>query len=195
MPAHGERSAVVGRGTSWFMAQSYAVLRESAGHGVTDAFAASEAFVDRGYDALVAITPSCPPPELLAPRDGVRGSTRPGGLAGRAAGRLERRFRAFDVSNGEAVVDEPFAFLEARPPAMLASVRGIGEPNDLDIRPVCEGQKCVLGPPVVVPPAGRGGEAERTQVNGRTVEIAHGHHNVVEATHAHAGRRRHRVPS
>ena len=56
LPASGERIAVVGCGTSWFMAQSYAVLRESTGHGITDAFAASEAFVDRGYDAIVAIT-------------------------------------------------------------------------------------------------------------------------------------------
>jgi fructoselysine-6-P-deglycase FrlB-like protein len=58
LPADGRKIAVVGCGTSWFMAQSYAHLRESAGRGLTDAFAASEAFVDRGYDAVVAITRS-----------------------------------------------------------------------------------------------------------------------------------------
>ena len=52
LPADGQKIAVVGCGTSWFMAQSYAFLRETAGRGVTDAFAASEAFVDRGYDAV-----------------------------------------------------------------------------------------------------------------------------------------------
>jgi fructoselysine-6-P-deglycase FrlB-like protein len=54
------------------MAQSYAVLRERAGHGVTDAFAASEAFVDRGYDAIVAITRSGTTTEVLELLDGLR---------------------------------------------------------------------------------------------------------------------------
>src|SRR3954451_22812814 len=40
LPAPGERVAVIGCGTSWFVAQSYAQLREAAGHGETDAFAA-----------------------------------------------------------------------------------------------------------------------------------------------------------
>lgn len=58
LPADGEKIAVIGCGTSWFMAQSYAALRESAGKGITDAFAASEAFLVRDYDAVVAITRS-----------------------------------------------------------------------------------------------------------------------------------------
>ena len=82
LPASGERIAVVGCGTSWFMAQSYAVLRESAGHGITDAFAASEAFVDRGYDAIVAITRSGTTTEVLELLDGVRGRIRTVGLVG-----------------------------------------------------------------------------------------------------------------
>ncbi len=47
------------------MAQSYAALRETAGQGQTDAFAASEAFVDRDYDAVVAITRSGTTTEVL----------------------------------------------------------------------------------------------------------------------------------
>ena len=82
LPAPGERIAVVGCGTSWFMAQSYAVLRESTGHGITDAFAASEAFVDRGYDAIVAITRSGTTTEVLELLDGVRGRIRTVGLVG-----------------------------------------------------------------------------------------------------------------
>ncbi|GAA2068049.1 SIS domain-containing protein [Leifsonia soli] len=74
LPAAGERIAVVGCGTSWFMAQSYAALRETAGHGVTDAFAASEAFVDRDYDAIVAITRSGTTTEVLELLDALRGS-------------------------------------------------------------------------------------------------------------------------
>ena len=42
LPAPGERVAVVGCGTSSFIAQCYAVAREAAGLGETDAFAASE---------------------------------------------------------------------------------------------------------------------------------------------------------
>ena len=82
LPSSGERVAVVGCGTSWFMAQSYAVLRESTGHGVTDAFAASEAFVDRGYDAIVAITRSGTTTEVLELLEGVRGRIRTVGLVG-----------------------------------------------------------------------------------------------------------------
>lgn len=58
LPAAGERVAVVGCGTSWFMAQAYAELREAGGHGETDAFAASQMPRSRRYDRVVAITRS-----------------------------------------------------------------------------------------------------------------------------------------
>ncbi|MCF3147750.1 SIS domain-containing protein [Streptomyces platensis] len=75
LPKPGQRVAVVGCGTSWFMAQSYAALREAAGQGVTDPFAASEAFLgsDRGYDAVVAITRSGTTTEVLRVLDAVKG--------------------------------------------------------------------------------------------------------------------------
>ncbi|GAA4587515.1 SIS domain-containing protein [Planotetraspora phitsanulokensis] len=65
LPAPGERVAVVGCGTSWFVAQSYAVLRERAGHGETDAFAASEVPLGRPYDRVVALTRSGTTTEVL----------------------------------------------------------------------------------------------------------------------------------
>ena len=58
LPRPGERVAVVGCGTSWFVAMSYAVLREGAGQGTTDAFAASEYPATRDYDRVVAISRS-----------------------------------------------------------------------------------------------------------------------------------------
>lgn len=76
LPAAGERVAVVGCGTSWFMAQSYAALREAAGHGVTDAYAASEAAVDRDYDAIVALSRSGTTTEVIELIDGLRGRSR-----------------------------------------------------------------------------------------------------------------------
>ena len=58
LPAPGERVAVVGCGTSWFMAKAYACLREKSGQGETDAFQASEFPYARRYDRVVAITRS-----------------------------------------------------------------------------------------------------------------------------------------
>lgn len=65
LPTHGTRVAVVGCGTSWFVAQAYAAIREEAGHGLTDAFAASEFPADRRYDLIVAITRSGTTTEVL----------------------------------------------------------------------------------------------------------------------------------
>jgi fructoselysine-6-P-deglycase FrlB-like protein len=65
LPDRGERVAVVGCGTSWFMAQAYAALRESSGAGETDAFAASEIPLGRRYDRLLAITRSGTTTEVL----------------------------------------------------------------------------------------------------------------------------------
>jgi fructoselysine-6-P-deglycase FrlB-like protein len=58
LPVRGERVAVIGCGTSWFVGQAYAALRERAGAGETDAFAASEAPVGRRYDRVVALSRS-----------------------------------------------------------------------------------------------------------------------------------------
>jgi fructoselysine-6-P-deglycase FrlB-like protein len=80
LPADGQRIAVVGCGTSWFMAQAYASLRERGGRGETDAFAASEALVDRDYDAIVAITRSGTTTEVLELLDAVRSHARRGGV-------------------------------------------------------------------------------------------------------------------
>ena len=55
----GERLAIIGCGTSWFVAQVIARLREEGGFGLTDAFAASEAQVaGRDYDAVLALSRS-----------------------------------------------------------------------------------------------------------------------------------------
>lgn len=82
LPATGQRIAVVGCGTSWFMAQSYAALRESRGQGETDAFPASEAFVDRGFDAVVALTRSGTTSEVLELVTRLRGHVRTIGIVG-----------------------------------------------------------------------------------------------------------------
>lgn len=65
LPKSGERVAVVGCGTSWFMAMAYAALREARGDGETDAFAASEFPRERRYDRVMAITRSGTTTEVL----------------------------------------------------------------------------------------------------------------------------------
>jgi fructoselysine-6-P-deglycase FrlB-like protein len=65
LPARGERVAVAGCGTSWFMAQSYAAAREQAGQGETDAFAASEMPLGRRYDRVVVLSRSGTTTEIL----------------------------------------------------------------------------------------------------------------------------------
>ncbi|MDY0812645.1 SIS domain-containing protein [Kitasatospora purpeofusca] len=76
LPEAGERVAVIGCGTSWFMGQAYAALRESGGQGVTDAFAASEFPGVRSYDRVVALTRSGTTTEVLDVLDRVRGRVR-----------------------------------------------------------------------------------------------------------------------
>jgi fructoselysine-6-P-deglycase FrlB-like protein len=74
LPEAGERVAVVGCGTSWFVAQAYAALREGAGQGETDAFAASEMPSGRRYDRILMLTRSGTTTEvldLLADLDGT----------------------------------------------------------------------------------------------------------------------------
>lgn len=76
LPATGERIAVVGCGTSFYMAQAYAALREESGQGESDAFAASEFPFGRRYDRVVALTRSGTTTEVLDLLGRLRGVTR-----------------------------------------------------------------------------------------------------------------------
>ncbi|MEV7250668.1 SIS domain-containing protein [Streptomyces cyaneofuscatus] len=76
LPASGERTAVVGCGTSYFMAQAYAALREGSGQGETDAFAASEFPAGRRYDRIVALSRSGTTTEVLGLLAQAKGTRR-----------------------------------------------------------------------------------------------------------------------
>ncbi|WP_432119764.1 SIS domain-containing protein [Streptomyces sp. bgisy032] len=76
LPEPGERVAIVGCGTSYFMAQAAAALREGAGQGETDAFAASEFPHGRAYDRVVALTRSGTTTEVLDLLARLKGLTR-----------------------------------------------------------------------------------------------------------------------
>lgn len=73
LPEKGQRVAIIGCGTSWFMAQAYAALRERAGHGLTDAWVAPETPLDRDYDLLIALSRSGTTTEVVEVVEQVRG--------------------------------------------------------------------------------------------------------------------------
>ncbi|MFS0732271.1 SIS domain-containing protein [Microbacterium sp. 1P10UB] len=75
LPSPGERVAFVGCGTSWFVAMSAAVRRETAGLGLSDAFAASEFPAGREYDRVVAISRSGTTTEVIELLAAVDGPT------------------------------------------------------------------------------------------------------------------------
>ncbi|MFJ6167932.1 SIS domain-containing protein [Micromonospora orduensis] len=112
LPRPGERVAVVGCGTSYFMAQSFAALRESAGQGETDAFAASEFPAGRRYDRVVAITRSGTTTEVIALLDQLPPGSRSTVLttdAGRPVTRLVSDCVVLDFADEESVVQTRFA--------------------------------------------------------------------------------------
>jgi fructoselysine-6-P-deglycase FrlB-like protein len=71
LPAPGRRLAVIGCGTSYFIAQAIAVLREAQGLGETDAFVASEMPLGRGYDDVLAISRSGTTTEVVRALDAL----------------------------------------------------------------------------------------------------------------------------
>lgn len=101
LPARDARVAVIGCGTSWFMAQSYAALREAAGFGETDAFTASELPAGRRYDAIVALTRSGTTTEVLEVAEREKGRTPVIAVLGDDASPL--------VSLADEVIAMPFA--------------------------------------------------------------------------------------
>lgn len=75
LPAPGERVAAIGCGTSWFMSQAYATLREARGLGETDAFTATEFPSGRRYDRAVLLSRSGTTTEVARLAAELRGAT------------------------------------------------------------------------------------------------------------------------
>lgn len=110
MPEPGEKVAVVGCGTSWFIAQAYANLRERAGQGLTDAYTATEAFLGRGYDRIVLLSRSGTTTEII---DVARTTSVPATLVtavgdGPVARHVEHEV-VLDFADEESVVQTRFA--------------------------------------------------------------------------------------
>lgn len=74
-PAEGERVLVLGCGTSYYAGHAYALMREAAGAGVTDALVASDLPTHlRDYDRVVAISRSGVSTDLLEAVQRVAGT-------------------------------------------------------------------------------------------------------------------------
>ena len=74
LPLFGARVAFIGCGTSLYMSQAVAALRESSGQGESDAFAASEFPSGRSYDLVVAISRSGTTTEVVRALEAVEGT-------------------------------------------------------------------------------------------------------------------------
>jgi fructoselysine-6-P-deglycase FrlB-like protein len=111
LPARGERVAVIGCGTSWHIASAVAAARQAAGHGDTDAFAASE-FPARAYDSVVAITRSGATSEVLRALRAVPGSVRKLGITADASAPVREavdQLLVLDYADEQSVVQTRFA--------------------------------------------------------------------------------------
>jgi fructoselysine-6-P-deglycase FrlB-like protein len=163
LPARGARIAVTGCGTSWYIAQAYARMREARGHGVTDAFATSE-MPSRGYDGVVAITRSGTTTEVLELLDSLAGRIPAVVVTADATSPVVSRATAvvvLDFADEESVVQTRFAT------TTLALLRAhLGD----DIGPVSADAEAALRAPL-------NGAVEAEQVTflgaGWTVGLAH----------------------
>jgi fructoselysine-6-P-deglycase FrlB-like protein len=122
--------AVVGCGTSWFVAQAVASLRESAGYGPTDAFTATEARLERDYPELLVLSRSgttteiC---ELLARRPAGTRATAVVAVAGTPVADAADDAVVLDYADEQSVVQTRFAT------SLVAAARGaLGE----DVEPL-----------------------------------------------------------
>ena len=126
--APGERVLAIGCGTSAFVAQSYAALRERAKLGETDAAYASEMPVGRSYDRVVAFTRSGSTTEILDGLGALPPSTRRvavTGAAGEAVEGMVDDLVLLDFADETSVVQTRF------PTTVLALTRAaIGESMD-----------------------------------------------------------------
>lgn len=111
LPRAGERVAVVGCGTSWFVAQSYSVLRENAGQGETDAFAGSEFRFGRAYDRIIALSRSGTTSEIidLIQRAGDTPTLLITGVADSPATQIATETIALEFADEQSVVQTRFA--------------------------------------------------------------------------------------
>jgi fructoselysine-6-P-deglycase FrlB-like protein len=111
LPAPGERVAVIGCGSSLNVARCYARLRETAGHGQTDAYPASELTDTRQYDHMVFISRTGTTTEVLEALREVPDNVITTSLTADPSASLARETRnvvLLDFANERSVVSSRF---------------------------------------------------------------------------------------
>jgi fructoselysine-6-P-deglycase FrlB-like protein len=113
LPQPGEVVLAVGCGTSWFVAQSYAALREDAGAGRTDAATATELPPERDYDRSVVISRSGTTTEVIDALGSLRDrdvpTTAVTAVLGSPIAQQARRSLVLDFADERSVVQTRFA--------------------------------------------------------------------------------------
>ena len=107
----GQRVLVIGCGTSAFVSESLAALREGAGLGETDAAYASEPYPWRDYDAVIAITRSGTTTEVINALRGLPDGVRViavTGVADSPVAELADEVLVLDFADEESVVQTRF---------------------------------------------------------------------------------------
>lgn len=133
----GSRVLVLGCGTSAFLAESYAALRERAGFGVTDAAYASEPWPWRDYDAVVLLSRSGTTTEVIEALDVLPAGVRTIAVTGVADSPLAARVDdvlLLDFADEKSVVQTrfPTTFLLLARHALGEDVSGL--PDEVDAR-------------------------------------------------------------
>lgn len=109
----GESVAVIGCGTSWFIAQSYTRAREVAGKGVSDAFTATEFPIERNYDRVICLSRSGTTTEIIDVMKHLHAKGKPATLitavAPGPASEYAAREIVLDFADEESVVQTRFA--------------------------------------------------------------------------------------
>jgi fructoselysine-6-P-deglycase FrlB-like protein len=148
LPPDGVELAVVGCGTSLYMAQSYAALREAGGRGRTDAFPASEYPAGRDYAFVLAFCRSGTTTEVVTLLERLPAATTSfviTGVAGTPATAAARATVVLDFADEESVVQTRFAT------TALALLRAsLGE----DIGRAADDAERALALPLPLDPAG-----------------------------------------
>jgi fructoselysine-6-P-deglycase FrlB-like protein len=142
LPDPSERVAVVGCGTSYNVALSYARVREDSELGETDAFAASEMSESRAYDRYIFISRSGTTTEVLDAMSRVVRATPKTVLTAESASPIARAADAvvlLDFANEESVLQTRFAT------SVVVLLRaGLGE----DVGPVIQDANVAVDSPL-----------------------------------------------
>ncbi len=132
----GERVLVLGCGTSAFVAESVAILREAAGLGLTDAAYASEPRRWRDYDTVVALTRSGTTTEVIDALHGLPTGVRTiavTGVADSPVAGLVDEVLLLDFADEESVVQTRF------PTTLLLLARAAFGADLSELPDQCEG--------------------------------------------------------